>query len=375
MKELVQMLRNLLQRLEKVEIEDTRKIVELVNKVEQEVFKAERVVDKQIIDKHLEAEPPKVTIKLDETKEKIKKIVLDTLINNYNVNVEKRRKLSSPGNCSSNISGATDKLILKVMPKLFENTKLFDIIGIQVMVGPIGQCHVLCVKPPITVQILQHIVEARTMRMATRYTFEAAQDAQTSYGGDIENEIISAMANGYMVEIEQDILGKLRICSKYKYVCGAINYNQVKDNLLQFIEIETTDFPAEQVYCVISPDVFKHIKQYIEIDSNYKHPEPDSYLNYSMDYVGTFNDVKIYLDYYAKEGEVILGSKMSECDAPLIYGPYVIMDSTGVIIDPNTFEPIMAFTTRYGCLIPEKGRRKIKTLKINYGKEDTLAML
>ena len=38
----------------------------------------------------------------------------------------------------------------------------------------------------------------------------------------------------------------------------------------------------------------------------------------------------------------------SEADAPAFYCPYIPLMSSGVVLDPSTFEPVVGFLTRYG---------------------------
>jgi hypothetical protein len=62
------------------------------------------------------------------------------------------------------------------------------------------------------------------------------------------------------------------------------------------------------------------------------------------------NTMKIYVDQYAADSEaVLLGYKGStEADAAAFYCPYIPLMSTGPVMDPTTFEPVVSFMTRYG---------------------------
>ena len=40
----------------------------------------------------------------------------------------------------------------------------------------------------------------------------------------------------------------------------------------------------------------------------------------------------------------------SETDAPAFYCPYVPLMSSGVVLDPASFEPVVSFMTRYGYI-------------------------
>jgi len=59
--------------------------------------------------------------------------------------------------------------------------------------------------------------------------------------------------------------------------------------------------------------------------------------------------MKIYVDTYAANDTVLIGYKGStESDAPAFYCPYIPLMSSGVVLDPSTFEPVVSFMTRYG---------------------------
>ena len=68
-------------------------------------------------------------------------------------------------------------------------------------------------------------------------------------------------------------------------------------------------------------------------------------------FVGTLNGaMRVYVDAYASDGTAVLvGYKgASEADAPAFYCPYIPLMSSGVVLDPSTFEPVVGFLTRYG---------------------------
>ena len=58
----------------------------------------------------------------------------------------------------------------------------------------------------------------------------------------------------------------------------------------------------------------------------------------------------MYVDAYATDNtDVLIGYKgSSESDAPAFYCPYIPLMSSGVVLDPATFEPVVSFMTRYG---------------------------
>jgi hypothetical protein len=69
-------------------------------------------------------------------------------------------------------------------------------------------------------------------------------------------------------------------------------------------------------------------------------------------FVGTLNNaMKVYVNSYATADTVLIGYKgTSESDAPMFYCPYIPLMSSGVVLDPNSFEPVVSFLTRYGTV-------------------------
>jgi hypothetical protein len=59
--------------------------------------------------------------------------------------------------------------------------------------------------------------------------------------------------------------------------------------------------------------------------------------------------MKIYVNTYTSDDTIIIGYKgSSESDAAAFYCPYIPLMSSGVVLDPATFEPVVSFMTRYG---------------------------
>ena len=70
-------------------------------------------------------------------------------------------------------------------------------------------------------------------------------------------------------------------------------------------------------------------------------------------FVGTLNGaMKVYVNSYAADNSAVLvGYKgSSESDAAAFYCPYIPLMSSGVVLDPSTFEPVVSFMTRYGYI-------------------------
>ena len=59
--------------------------------------------------------------------------------------------------------------------------------------------------------------------------------------------------------------------------------------------------------------------------------------------------MRIYVNQYAADDTVLVGYKgATETDAAAFYCPYIPLMSSGTVLDPATFEPVVSFMTRYG---------------------------
>ena len=60
--------------------------------------------------------------------------------------------------------------------------------------------------------------------------------------------------------------------------------------------------------------------------------------------------MRVFVNSYAQDTQsVLVGYKgTSEADAAAFYCPYIPLMSSGVVLDPATFEPVVGFLTRYG---------------------------
>jgi hypothetical protein len=60
--------------------------------------------------------------------------------------------------------------------------------------------------------------------------------------------------------------------------------------------------------------------------------------------------MKVFVNQYAADNaNVIVGYKgEGEIDAAAFYCPYIPLMSSGTVLDPATFEPVVSFMTRYG---------------------------
>lgn len=214
----------------------------------------------------------------------------------------------------------------------------------------------------INVQILKQVVEAKTRKLSARWTFEAAQDAQAMHGLDIEAEIMAALAQEITVEIDQEVLGSLRALAATDYaydqaaVSGTATFVGDEHAALAVLINRAANLIAQRTrrgagnWAVVSPAALT-VLQSATTSAFARTTEGTFEAPTNTKFVGTLNGaMRIYVDSYASDSTAVLvGYKgSSEADAAAFYCPYIPLMSSGVVLDPTTFEPVVGFMTRYG---------------------------
>lgn len=214
----------------------------------------------------------------------------------------------------------------------------------------------------ISVQILKQVVEARTRKLQARWTFESAQDAQAMHGIDVEAEIMAALAQEITAEIDQEILLSLRSLASTEFtydqaaVSGTATFVGDEHAALAVLINRTANLIAQRTrrgagnWAVVSPAALT-VLQSATTSAFARSTEGTFEAPTNTKFVGTLNSaMKIYVDSYANDTTpVLVGYKgSSEADAPAFYCPYIPLMSSGVVLDPTTFEPVVSFMTRYG---------------------------
>ena len=309
---------------------------------------------------------------------------------------------ASPGATGAGSVATLNKVMLPLIRRVKPSVIANELVGVQPMSGPVGQIHTLRVRyaetgggasagdealspfklansyagsPDATasaegnpgrkmsIQILKETVEAKTRRLSARWTFEAAQDAESMHGVDVEAEIMQALAQEIVVEIDQEIIGSLRTLAgtgsnsiDFSSLSGQSVFVGDRHAALAIEINRSANRIAARTrrgagnYVVVSPEALT-ILQSASTSTFARTTEGSFEAPTNTKFVGTLNGtVKVFVDNYAADGtDVLVGYKgSSETDAPAFYCPYVPLMSTGPVMDPATFEPVVSFMTRYG---------------------------
>jgi len=217
----------------------------------------------------------------------------------------------------------------------------------------------------MSIQILKAPVEAKSRKLSARWTFEAAQDAQAQQGIDIEAEIMAALAQEITAEIDQEILTSLRSLASVEQtydqslVSGTATFVGDEHAALAILINRAANLIAQRTrrgaanWAVVSNQALT-ILQSATTSAFARTTEGTFEAPTNTKFVGTLNGaMRVYVDAYKSDtdnnNQILLGYKgASEADAAAFYCPYIPLMSSGVVLDPATFEPVVGFLTRYG---------------------------
>ena len=360
----------------------------------------------------------------DETKEALLEGLKGTRRSTMGVILENTKKQllaeSSAGTTTAGNIATLNRVILPVIRRVMPTVIANELVGVQPMTGPVGQIHTLRVRyaqsltdnstaatsvtagqealspfliaqaysrtpsgdstssyytandtaalegnggKQISVQILRQAVEAKSRKLQARWTFEAAQDAQSQHGIDVEAEIMAALAQEITAEIDQEILLSLRTLASTEFtfnqatVSGTATYVGDEHAALAVLINRVANLIAQRTrrgagnWAVVSPASLT-VLQSATTSAFARTTEGTFEAPTNTKFVGTLNSaMRVYVNTYAENDNVLVGYKGgSESDAAAFYCPYIPLMSSGVVLDPSTFEPVVSFMTRYGYI-------------------------
>jgi hypothetical protein len=333
-----------------------------------------------------------------------KKVVMETVLENT------KSYLSEAALSGTTMAGniaTLNKVILPVIRRVMPTVIANELVGVQPMTGPVGQIHTLRVRysetaggvnagdealspfaiaagysgdaasggPAATstleaaagrrmsIQVLKQTVEAKTRKLSARWTFEAAQDANSMHGLDVEAEIMQALAQEITAEIDQEIIASLLALAgtatdtyNQGTVTGQATFVGDKHAALAVLINRSANLIASRTrrgagnYVVVSPTILT-VLQSATTSAFARTTEGPFEAPTNTKFVGTLNGtMKVFVNQYAADdADILVGYKGDgEMDAAAFYCPYIPLMSSGTVLDPATFEPTVSFMTRYG---------------------------
>ena len=239
----------------------------------------------------------------------------------------------------------------------------------------------------MSLEVVSQAVEAGSRKLQAGWTIEAMQDLQAQHGLDIESEMTQALSAEIVQEIDAEIITDLLALAGTVIAFdgstggtygggGAGNYAPayVGDRLANLGVL--VNYVANEIarrtrrgagnFVVVSPLIVSVLQSASKsvfapaVEGSFKGP------NNTM-LVGTLNGtIKVYSYIWNDAGRGIsmdgLGSPVGaddqilvgykggngETDTGYFYCPYIPLMSSGVVVNPVTFQPVVSLMTRYG---------------------------
>lgn len=235
----------------------------------------------------------------------------------------------------------------------------------------------------MSLEIVSQAVEAGTRKLQAGWTIEAAQDANSQHGIDVESELTKALSAEIVQEIDAEIISDLLALAgtvrTYDFTNTAgpayapayvgdrfANLGVRISEVANEIGRKTRRGPGN--FIVASPMIVTALQGAAKsvfapaVEGTFEGPNNTklvgtlngsikvySYLWNNAQSVGSLEDPGTGFPDLGSD-QILVGYKggNGETDAGYWYAPYIPLMSTGVIMNPVTHQPVMSLMTRYG---------------------------
>lgn len=217
----------------------------------------------------------------------------------------------------------------------------------------------------MTLEVLKQTVTAGSRKLQARWTPEAMQDLNASHGLNLESELTSALSSAIVSEIDNEIINDLIALAGTTDTfdmngtfTGVPTWVGDRHAVLGTLVAKVANEIARKTrrgpanFMVVSPLVATVLQSASKsvfapaVQGSFEGPN-------NTKLVGTLNgSIKVYTYIYHDTGAepIVMGFKggNGEMDSGYFYCPYIPLMSSGVVVDPNTFNPHVSLMTRYG---------------------------
>lgn len=225
----------------------------------------------------------------------------------------------------------------------------------------------------VQMELVSQAVEAKSRKLQTGWTIEAMQDLNGQHGMSIEKEMTAAMSAEIVSEIDNEILSDLLAlagttatwsgalaASPYTPTFAGDRFAAV-GTIINAIanEIGRKTRRGSANFIVVSPMMLSVLQSAAKsvfapaVEGSFKGPNNSAL-------AGTLNgSIKVYTYLWNQatattfggsgDDEILVGYKggNGQQDAGYFYCPYIPLMSTGVVMNPTTYQPSMSLMTRY----------------------------
>jgi hypothetical protein len=319
--------------------------------------------------------------------------------------------LGSASNGAYGVNTAIDPVLISLVRRSMPNLIAFDVAGVQAMKGPTGLIFAMqpkfspgtssesdafvtgvdgrnqiqtsfssggtkgytgtgistalgegTVNGEMGFDITRTSVVAKTRQLRSGYTLELAQDLKAVHGLNAETELANILTTEILAEINREVIGTINAAAQS---AGSFSLVTDADGRWAVEKFKSLAFKLEQEANTIAKRTRRGKGNIIICSSNVASalaasgqldyaPGLSTKLNVDdtgNTFAGVLNGrLKVYVDPYAASDYVTIGFRgTNQYDAGIFYCPYVPLQMVRAV-DPTTFQPAIAFKTRYGIV-------------------------
>jgi len=208
-------------------------------------------------------------------------------------------------------------------------------------------------------------VTAKTRQLKAEYTMELAQDLKAVHGLDAESELANILSGEILAEINREVIRSIVTTGKVGGVGSTEAFDLVADADGRWAveKFQSLIFQIEKEANTIAIETRRGKGNYVICSSNVASAlaaagslkfggEGELAVDAAGNtFAGTLNGkLKVYIDPYSTTDYATVGYKgTSPYDAGMFYAPYVPLTMVRAVGE-NTFQPKIAFKTRYGLI-------------------------
>jgi hypothetical protein len=216
----------------------------------------------------------------------------------------------------------------------------------------------------ITIRFSSVTVNTETRKLRAHWTPELAQDLEAYHSIDAEAELTALLSEHVAAEIDREIIIDLinqapfRARWDYKGLSNNANFFGTQKDWNQTLITRVNELSAQihkstlrgganWIVCSAEAGAIFDDLEYFHVDGSAQ-PESEKY-NLGVEKIGNLGSrYVVYKDPYLPAPLVLLGHKGNTfLEAGYIYAPYIPLQLTQTIYDPNDFTPRKGIMTRY----------------------------
>lgn len=262
----------------------------------------------------------------------------------------------------------SDEVMYNITKRVLDKLEILNLVGVQPMQAPVGLTYAMQYdtveedgEHQMRLQIVSKAVQAQTRRLSARLSLEVASDLKMMHDIDLVEEMSNILAMEIGTEINTAILDNLCDIAVPVTFDASTSMDTIAD-VKRFVlavgkesnrlALDTRRGPANWV--VVDAQTCSMLLTCARELS----PSWVSFIDKPKFQIGSLlhvgyihGTIKLYVS-QSFENKALIGYKgAAEVDTGFIFSPYILCSTTGIMIDPETFQPMIGLGTRYGVTI------------------------